>query len=146
MADLSGLRASIAIKVGAVSGIAVSTSSNFGGVVDVPRYMVNTVSRISMNNHVSPGVQQRELEIPADLLLAKTDVPSTIIDSAETIIEDIYAAAILDLSLGYPDIVSDSWIETTDIGEMTYAGQQWIGAKQIWHVQLYEEVNRTAAP
>lgn len=143
-ANHPAIRASIALKVAAVSGIAVSTSSNFGGVVDVPRYMVNTVETIEMLNHESPGIQQREFTYPADLLLGKQGETNTAIENAEGILEGIYTAALVGVTLGYPALVYDSWIERSDVGELEYAGQQWIGAKQIWHVRVLENVDRSS--
>ena len=144
MVDLSGIRAAIATKVGAVSGIALSTSSNFGGVVDVPAYLVNTVKAIDTVDHEALSQEFRELEIDCDLLLAKTGDINDAVTNADALVESIYTASYSGITLGFPTVVYDSWIDKTERGALTYAGQEWEGATQRWKVRLRETIDRSA--
>lgn len=140
----AGIKAAIATKLAAVSGVNSGTSTDLEGLGEMPSIKVTGIT--SMDIDASMGSQEFvNADINVDLLIARPGPITNAIASSDSIIEGCRIAAQSDVDLGYPALVRFSQITRVEVGEMEYAGEQVFGAKMTYRVECWDSsVVRTA--
>jgi hypothetical protein len=148
MADWAAIRAAIATQMGAASSVKESLSTEATGVGSVPTVRVLHTESIEVDDESGgrgAGFESRIAIIKGLLLVEQSSDVGRAVDACEPIIEELFAAARLGIKLGYPMIVSDSWLDAAEVGDITFGGADWIGAGLTWVVKVREPVTRSAS-
>ena len=142
MADWHAVRAAIATKLGAVSGVESASADSIDNAPSTPAVLITNVSTLDMTAR-GPGCEYREADINGLLLVARTADTGTAMQTAEDLAEAITVAMRTDVQLGYVGIVQDSYVRLMQLGEVTVGGIAYVGASMTFRVAVRENVTRT---
>lgn len=143
MADWHGIRAALATKLGAVSGVESASADSIDNAPSTPAVLITNVSTLDMTDR-GAGYEYREADINGLLLVARTADTGTAMDTAEDLAEAITVAMRTGVQLGYTGIVQDSYVRLIQLGGVTVGGIDYVGATMVFRVVVRENVTRTA--
>lgn len=147
MADWQGIRQAIATQMGAASSVVESSADEAQGVGSVPTVRVTHVDMLEIDGDAGgrgAAFEARRATIKGVLLVDQSGAVAPSLAVVDDVVEDLFAAARTGLKLGYGTVVRDSWLETAQVGYVTFGGVEWVGAELTWIVVVREAVTRTA--
>ena len=140
-ADWHGIRAAIATKCASVAGVNSASADDIEATADTPAIRVTHVAGIEIIQR-NWSMEHREADIAGVLVVTRAPGGGSAAETADSLIELLYAEFRTGINLGYPAVVQDSYLRSATFDEIAVGNVTYYGYRLHWYVSVRETVTR----